>query len=603
MAEELRVESEYPSKMALVVKDGFRRLKRYRRARAMFIRQYVGQYYTSSKGTVGDEPINLLFHAIRTLVPNLVMKEGVSKVTTDNIEQENYAYLLGLSLDSLDKKLKLKNILRGGIVSALFAMGIFKTGIAASGDVITWNDMDVDPGQVYTDLVDLDDFVMDPSCRYLDKSAFLGDKNRVPRQLLLDDDECDHDAVMRLPRSRHPDAQNKIEKLSQSNLSQVEIYELQDFVDVVELNVPDSNATLLIPDPEIIIFDDYIKAVDFYGPNEGPYTFLSLTPPVPGNPYPVAPAGIWHDMHIMANRMMVKSMEQADRQKDVAVYDPSGADAAEDIRTSSDGDMVQGDPGSVKVMSFGGQNKDNASMLGQMQTWFNYMSGNPDQMAGIKTGAKTATGQTILQSNASVIVEDERGIIYECAADINRKMAWYIHTDPLINVPLIKRKSGGENEQLILTPEQRCGDFLSFTFDIKARSMSRLDPAIRSQRMIQFATNVVPGLATSAQICMQLGIPFNLQRAITTIAEEMNLTDEVMDWFNDPEFANRIKLMMVMGPQNAGKAGGGMGSQAGIIQNGGYPGVNKVPGQQTEMNQNSQMGANESQSSLKGGAY
>ncbi|GAH02657.1 unnamed protein product, partial [marine sediment metagenome] len=271
-----------------------------------------------------------IFHAIRTLVPNLVMKNPITKVTTDDVEQEDYAFLLGLALDSIDKKIKMKTILRGGIVAALFAMGIFKTGIAASGQVLTWGDLQLDPGQVYSDLVDLDDFVIDPSCRSFDKPAFLGDRNRVPRQLLLDDNECDHDLVMRLPRSSHPDAKNKIEKLTQSNLSNIEIFELQDFIDVVELFVPEANATLLIPDPEVIIFNNYIKGVSFYGPSEGPYTTLALTPPVPGNPYPVAPVGIWHDLHVMANKSMVKSMEQADRQKDVGVYDPAGADEAED---------------------------------------------------------------------------------------------------------------------------------------------------------------------------------------------------------------------------------------------------------------------------------
>lgn len=595
---ELRVESEYPRKIALVVKNGFQRLRRYRRARAMFIKQYVGQYYASRKGMTGDEPINLIFHAIRTLVPNLVMKNPITKVVTDDVEQENYAYLLGLALDSIDKKIKLKTILRGGIVAALFAMGIFKTGIAASGQVITWGDLQVDPGQVYSDLVDLDDFVIDPSCRAFDKAAFLGDRNRVPRQLLLDDNNCDHDLVMRLPRSTHPDAKNKIEKLTQSNLSNVEMFELQDFVDVVELFVPEANASLLIPDPDVIIFDDYIRGVDFYGPSEGPYTTLSLTPPVPGNPYPVAPVGIWHDLHVMANKSMVKSMEQADRQRDIGMYDPAGADEAEDIRTARDGDMIAGNPDSVKVVSFGGQNRDNASMLSQMQIWFNYMSGNPDQMAGLKSDARTATQAQLLQANANVTVEDMRDMIYDVAAELNKKMAWYLHTDPLIDLPLTKRQAGGGHIQLQLTPEQRSGDFLNFAFDIKARSMSRLDPAIKSKRMMEFATNVIASVMTSGQIATQMGVPINVQKILTDLAEGLDITDTAQDWFEDPEFMDRIKLVMAMGPQNAGKAG--MTSSQGIEQQGGYPGQRPVASPQKEQNQGFQMGANESQAANQG---
>lgn len=591
----LEVENVNPRKVQLAIKEGFHRLRRYRKARAMFIRQFVGQYYASARGVTGGEPINLLFHTIRTLVPNLVMKNPVNRVSTEIVAYKDYGWLLGLALDDINRKTDFKNILRAGIVSAILGGdAIFKTGIADSGQVITWGDMDIDPGQIYTDLVDLDDLTIDPSCKSYDKAAFLGDRNRVPRQLLLDDDETDSDLVMRLPRSIHPDAKNKVEKLTQSNLSQIEIAELQDYVDVVEAYVPGADAILLTSDPDVIIFDNYIKGGPFYGPKEGPYTFLSLTPPVPNNPQAIAPASIWYDLHIMANRMMTKMMEQADRQKDIVVADASAADEAEDMRTSRDGDVIVADPTSAKMMSFGGQNQRNELMLEQLQVWHNRMSGNPAQMSGGETGAKTATGQSILEANANVVIEDERELIYECGARINRKQAWYLHTDPLIKLPLSKRVPGGEHVQLYLTPEQRQGDFLDFIFTLKARSMSRLDPNIKSKRIIEFATNLVPGLTNAALIMAQMGVEFNIQKAITDLADQYDVTDEVQDWFNDPQFQQRIELMMQMGPQNAGKAG-----QSGE-QSGGVPSFKKPAGPQTEFNQNVQQGANPSQEANQG---
>ncbi|HDY88256.1 MAG TPA: hypothetical protein ENH82_09110 [bacterium] len=284
----LNVENEHPRKIALAVKEGFDRLKRYRKARAMFIRAYVGEYYASTKGMTGNIPINLIFHTIRTMVPNLVMKNPVSRVTTQVVDQMDYAWLLGLGLDDIHERTNFKNILRGGVVSAIFAFATFKTGIADSGQILTYGDIFVDPGQIYTDLVDLDDLSIDPSCRVLRKSAFIADRNRVPRQILLDDDDYDSDLIMQLPKSFHPDAKNKIEKLTQSNLSQMEISELEDYVDVVEVYVPKADALLTIPDPDIKIFDNYLKGASYYGPKRGPYTFLSFTPPVPNNPYPIS---------------------------------------------------------------------------------------------------------------------------------------------------------------------------------------------------------------------------------------------------------------------------------------------------------------------------
>lgn len=581
----LNVEAEYPRKIALAVKEGFDRLKRYRKARAMFIRAYVGQYYAATKGMTGNAPINLVFHTIRTMVPNLVMKNPVSRVGTQVVAQRDYAWLLGLGLDDIHEKTNFKNILRGGIVSALFGFATFKTGIANSGQILTYGDMFIDPGQIYTDLVDLDDLSIDPTCRVLRKAVFVADRNRIPRQILLDDDGYDHDLIMQLPKSFHPDAKNKIEQLTQSGLTQKEITELEDYVDVVEVYVPGADALLTIPDPDIKIFDEYLKGDSYYGPKEGPYTHLSFTPPVPNNPLPISEVGMWYDLHNLANELMIKSMEQASRQKDLTIADPSASEEAEDMRTAQDGDVIFADPTTVKVMSYGGQNVNNEKMLGQAQIWYNYMSGNPDQMAGLKSDANTATQAQILETNANVIVQDERELIYETGAEISGKEAWYLHTDPLIQLPLSKRQPGGEYIQLILTPEQRYGDFLDLTFKFKARSMSRLEPNIKNDLVLKFATQIFPNIMQSAMIASQIGVEFNVQRCLTSLADQMDVDEEIMDWFNDPEFAKRMELMAQIGPRNAGKA-----TKAGneINQNGNFSG--QVGGPGFEQNQDFQAG-------------
>ena len=587
-----------PRKFASVVKQGFRRGRHYRKARAMFIRAYVGHYYAKKLGLKGDEPINLIFHTIRALIPNLIMKNPVNEITTEIIPHREYAFLLGLATDWLDRKIDLKEILRYGLVDACFGYAVFKTGLAQGGTMINYGDILIDEGQVYTDNVDLDDHVFDPTCRKMRKSAFEGDRNRVPRQLLLDDDVFDHDLVMKLPRSKHPDVNRKAEAISQRNISAREMMELQDMVDVVELFVSGAEALITIADPEQIILDDFLAAREYYGPDEGPYTHLALTQPVPGNPYPIAPVGIWYDLHHAAGDTMKKMVDQILRQRDIIIADPAGADEAEDIRTSSDGDVIIGDPTTAKPFSIGGQNPQNESAMGALQTWYNYMSGNPDQMAGITQGAKTATGQNILQANQNVTIEDMRGMGYDCAAKLNMKMAWYLHTDPLIDLPFSQRQPGGESVQLRLTPEQRSGDFLEYTFRVKQRSMSRLDPAVRSKRIMEFATNLIPGLAMSAQACMQMGIPFNLQEAITDLAEEMDVLETVQDWFVDPTFMQRVQLQMQMGPQPAGKA---TMSPKAVKQNEGSPTKRKMLSPAGEAQQGFQGGAAaESQATFEG---
>lgn len=600
----------FEKRVQLAVKEGLDRMRRFQRARAAFIKQYVGSHYRG-EGTEGGEPVNMIFHVIRSLVPNLVMRNPVNRVTTEIMELKPYAFMLGKALDSLDQRLDLKTVIRRAIVDSFFAMGIVKTGLSATDQLIDFGDIRVDPGQVYADNVDFDDFVLDPSCKVLTHAAFTGHRSRIPRQLLLDNDDCDHDIVMRLPRSVHPDAKKRAAALSQMGMSSQEMAELQDYVDIIELYVPGANSIIMIPDPEQLMTDRYIKIQDYYGPKSGPYRYLSLTQPVPGNPFPVAPVGIWFDLHVLANQVMHKQMIRARNQKTLYVVDPGRSDQAEDMREAEDSEVIYGDPQTVGVFSTNGAEKGSDNTLNNIQVWFNYMSGNPDQMAGMQSNADTATQATILEGNANVTLEDSRSTIYDFTAGVNSDMAWFLHYDPLIDVPMIVRKkeiaeitgewvSPEEYEfpvQLRLTPEQRRGEHLHFTFKIKPRSMTALDPLVLSKRIVEFATNVVPAIIMAANTAMQMMIPFNPQKAITDLADKLELSDEVAEWFNDPGFMDRVQMMAAMGPRPEGKAGGGM-SLAGMRQNGGYE--QAVPPGGGQINTAAQDLAGYMQSAMKG---
>lgn len=597
------VENATPAKLQMCVKRGFERMKRYRRARAMFIKEFVGQYYSKQFGLTGDEPINLIFHTIRTLVPNLVMQNPINRLETKIVAQKQYGELLGLAIDQVERDIDLKTILRGWIVSALFGWGILKVGLSASGEMIQFGDSRIDPGQVYAELIDLDDFVIDPICTDIRKAAFKGHRTRTLRQLLLDTKGYDHDLVMKLPHSRYTTDGRRVEDISKQGMASMEMYALQDYVDVVELWVPEADALVTIPDPVQTTSDRYLRVTDFNGPKEGPYIELSFTPPVPNNPFPVAPVSLWYDIHRMANRIFKKVMDQSDRQKDILLSQPALVDEAESIRTAEDGDVIMSaNPKGHEVVSFGGQNRQNEVMLQEMQTWYNYISGNPDQLAGNLPGRtrskETATRSQILQSNASIGLEDARNILYDRTADVSSKIGWYLHTDPMIKLPLTKRQTGGKQIQLWLTPEQRYGDFIRFTFRLVTRSMSRLDPALRSKRIVEFGTNIVPALLNAANIALQMGVRFNPQRAITDLANELDIFEQIEDWFDDPEFEQKMALIAKLGPQDAGKAG--MMSSEGIMQNQGFPGKRDVLGPQQEANQFAQETAAESQSANEG---
>ncbi len=595
-----------PQKFQEAVKKGFQRVKSYREARAMFIKEFVGQYFKAVKGLTSEEPINLLFTTIRTYVPNLVMRNPINKVTTEILQHKQYAELLGYGLDNLHRQIKLKEILRAWIVDAIFGLGIIETGLAASDNLVGIDDIDVDPGQIFSQIVDLDNFVLDPNCTNLDTAMFMGHLVLTPRAALHEISDLDTDLINNLPRAMSEGKGAKgdgVDKLSKPNINNHEMQDIEDYVEVVKVWVPEADAIVYMPDPRVSTSDDFIGVKQFYGPKSGPYSFLSLTPPVPNNPFPVAPVSIWYDLHAMANRVFKKMMDQIDAQKDIVFYRPALADIMEDVRTADNLECIAtDDPGGIVKESFGGQNRDNVEAVGQIQGWFNYLAGNVDQIAGIQQKSKTATQAQIMQSNANVTLTDMQEIISDATGELSGKHAWYLHTDPLIRTPKTKRETGGEEVQLWLTPEQRQGDFLEYIFTIKKRSMGQMDPQMRINNVKEFAVNAVPAAAMAAQACLQMGIEFNLQRFLTNLADEMGINDFMVEVFNDPEFQQKMQLMAEMGPQDTGKAS--MLNPGAVRQNGGSPIQRTVqtPGQQ--QNSNSQQTAAGSQQANKlGGGY
>ncbi len=328
---------------------------------------------------------------------------------------------------------------------------------------------------------------------------------------------------------------------------------------------------------------------------------MSFTPPVDSNPMPIAPVSLYFDLHRAANRTMVKTLDQSDSQRNIMLYKPSHADVAQDILEADNNEAVAtDDPKAVQVVSFDGQAQSNVQMLQQLQVWFNYMSGNPDQISGANSDAETATQANILQGNAMISIEDARDILYDGTAEISENCAWYMRYDPLLNITVARRRPGQEVEQITVTPEQVRGEPEDFIYKIRPKSMSKLDPTIRSKRLMGFITNGIPALFNSAMMAMQLGMPFNLQKVITITSEDMGIGDEMQEIFHDPEFQQKLETYLTMKMMGGGQSGAGSTgstrkagpqSSQGTMQNNGYSMKRDIASTAADANSAAQGGA------------
>lgn len=615
-----------PKKVMEAAQNGVKRLRNFREARMMFLRNFGGPYYDQAQGEIGSEPLNLIFNAIRIFVPNIVLNFPKFGVRSPYLQTRSYGEMLGDALTQQGVKLDIRSVYRVAVVDALFTLAILKTGICQSSSLYALDDLDrVDNGEIYTKNVDFDNYVPDPASRehLFADSRFEGDKITIPRRVLLDSGYYKNDLVVRLPKVGEKTIQEKAYSLSMRSINGEDAFGLEDEVEVIELWVPSANCVLTIPADYDCQFDDYLRVDDYYGVKEGPYTKLALSPPMPGSPIPPPNVGIWNDLHVLANKMAKKIIDQAMRQKDIIGYRGASADDAEEAFNAADGEAVKmDDPDGMKVHSFGGQQNSNEVHLASLQSWFNMMAANPQGVGGQRFDADSATEVKVLQGNANVGLEDAKDMVYTMSAQEGRRRGWFIHTDPLINLPLIKRQpmpaqympgetgpmlispAQMQEVQVFLTPEARSGDFFDFVFSVEPESMGRKDSSTRFMQAMNFCVKILPAIYQAAQIAMMLMMPFSPKAMLLRMAKDagMDWIDEV---FNDPEFQMQMAQQLMAGPQAAASKGqaapAAAPGMAGQMQNGQPSNIASVPDPSEQIMASFQEGANEGQSQLKQG--
>lgn len=607
---------------------GFERFEQNRQTMKLTVQQMAGQYYSRTSGDMCQMPLALSYNAARVLLPNLVMSFPRHIVDTPFLPARQYAEDLGNALSIQDRKLKIDNVYRRVIMDSLHALGILKTGIASGGTIVELEDEDgtskIDTGTIYTERVSFNNFVADPDSReYLFSDArFLGDIIRVPRKVLLDSGLYDEDEVQQLGAGDHTGKRKTAANISMKTTEMIENDRLEDIVEICELYIPSANVIVTIPG-DFRKMEKFLRVADYYGIKDqtGPYTFLSLTMPVPDNPMPTPFFSVLLDLEMKANRMENKLSNQAERQKDLFFYKRDTVDDAALVRDASDGEMIAcDDPNDVVQKSLGGQQQGNEEHLQMLLTQYNSIAANVETLSGTQSAAKSATAANILQQNSGIVLSDMKDAIYRAAEEEGRKRAFYIHHDPFLNETLTRRTmQPGQLQQLptgphwitppsikeiqvILTPEDREGDFLDMVFRIEPESMGRMDSKVALQQKMTFCQQVLPAVSATAQIFQTLGIPFDVPVFLMKLASDMNILwlDEVLF---SPEIQQKTALdYQRIQTQTGGDVQPGHANQPNpnlnnqIMQNG-QPAAVMGPqqGQAQQMNSGAQAGAMDSQ--------
>lgn len=515
----------------------------------------VGRFYSSGRSATPEDqkasPLNLMYTAVSTMVPNLVYLNPRAKVKTNTLMFREYGDLLQLTLDHLSQKIKLRSTLRLAIYDAIFMAGFVKTGLAGAGDFATFDGVQVELGQPYAERVDPDDMILDPMARAWSEQTFIGNRYRADLDDLEASGMYDMDQVRKLQSRYEENAKGEAEKLTGTK-SEDEYHDIAPYVDLVELYIPREQRIVTLPFTRDGVADQFLRVVDYDGPDTGPYHMLGFTP-VSDNLMPVPPASIWYDLHLMGNRIARKLARQAERLKRVLAYEGSAEEDVNQLSEAEDGEKVRvEDVNKLKEVTYGGAAPESYEWMQWVKTNFSEQAGSIDMLSGSGSNTPTATQAEILNANTGVKLGDMQGITYDFTAEILRDLAFFLHTDPLIDLPLIRRVNGQE-VQSHYTPEMRKGNFFDFVFEVQPYSMDRPDPNKSLRRKLEFATNVIPA---AAQAAMMLGPGFKIGPFLKRMAQEVQIED-ADEWLNDPEFEAWImmKLQASLASGDPGKAG------------------------------------------------
>jgi hypothetical protein len=547
-------------KLGRAVELGFERMKVARDARYKFLAQYVGPFYSKSKGDANSDerkasPINLMYQAVTTMVPNLVYNDPRVTVQTEVLGYRQYADILGLACNHVLRKIHFRNTLRKTITDALFMAGFIKTGIAASDQTLDLDGKGYMLGEPFAERVDPDDMVIDPMARDWDEMSFVGNRFRMARADLLNSGLYDNDALAKLQSRYGSSGQTPNEASGLSGDKQVlNAYgEVAEYVDLVEVYVPDSGVIVTLPFGANSDYTKPLRVVEYEGPECGPYHMLGFAY-VPDNVLPVAPASIWYWLNVMGNRIARKIGRQAERMKRVLAYDASAAEDVQNIIDADDGETIRVDNiEGIKEVGFGGTTDEAYEYMTWVEGQFSKQAANLDLLAGAAADQNTLGQSEILQNNGQVRLQDMQALVYAFTGDVVNDVAFFLHTDPLIDLPLTRRV-GGEDQQVRYTPEMREGAWLDYNLTIRPFSMARVDPNTQARRVMEFISTGIPALAQAFQL---LGPAFNIEGAVGLVMRQLGI-DEADQIINSQQLqqqiALRVMLMAQGGVEPDGKA-------------------------------------------------
>lgn len=483
-------------------------------------------YFSSNsrqQGVNKSHPINMMDRVLSILIPYLVMSNPSLLITSKKSEYRPYAKTTEMAFNHLISEIKFaRNSLRPVVRDAMLGLGVLKTGLMKSHEVEIFGHLH-EVGQVYSDPVDLVDYIGDPSATSFEGFEFEGNYYKMPVETAQAMYPKHADKLKASYTLHGAERENDPQKIAKGNNADGEYSTLREYVRLADYWIPDENVILTIEPSSATI----LRTTESDSPEGGPYDKLYFKD-FPGSSLPIPP--LWYSMDLdeTLNAIVRKMRKQAGAQKTNLVFEGDAADDAERLASAPDtGSVKVSNADGVKVVEWPGIDAEHYKWASYCENQLSMTNNNLYLLGGQGTGSETL-GQDQLQfANASKSVDDMTDKTYSFTQSAAKKMVWYFWSDPLISVPMIKRIQGFGDIPVVFDRAARDGEFWDYSFNIEPYSLQRLSAMVEFQRTLSLLTQwILP----SAQLAAQQGAQINIPKATQHLAKMAGLRG-FGDWY------------------------------------------------------------------------
>jgi hypothetical protein len=520
-------------KVCDATKYNYEKMKKVRKTSKEMREQFMSHLVADTEEIV---VINKLQDAVRIWLQN--MASGDPRVSIEakypqlrafaaNFERATNEHLLEIDLG---------NTLVEAVTNAFFDVGVLKTGLGEGAPEIFELDGEmIDPGRPFTEVIHIDDFVIDMSAKTPDKIDMIGHRYYRPkawvREMTRQRDKDNEDTGIedRMESEMQPE-----EKLSGAREGDDDS-KIYDMVPIWEIYLPKENKIVNFVDGS----EKPLAIWKWEGPEGGPYNILGWLYS-PGHPLPIPPVSNIYQLHLFLNDMVQKTGRQARNQKSMVLVEQGSEKAGEIIRDNNDNAIAVVPAGTldkVKEVKYGGADP----MSQQSVLWAGQVidveGGNLTTLGGTGPSAETARGDAMIHENASALIRFFQLGLFKVAKKVLRKHCWWVWTEDIRGFDGEAEIEGtGITVPWSFTPEEREGDFLDYNFDIDPNSMVGQTPMEKASAMMEMLNGVV---LPNADFWMQLGYMPNIE-SIKFICKQRNIPFDLLFSAMDPAMQEQL---------------------------------------------------------------